>query len=84
MTFLIVSYLILRHLYVLHSSLLVPFLSALAVLTASSLAEARLIGSFCSPAFMMSAVLELQSDGISLSGGGSVAICHHANTNNIS
>lgn len=63
----------------LHASLLVPSLSALAVLSASSLAEARLIGSFCSPAFIISATLELQSRGISLSGGGSVAICHHAN-----
>lgn len=67
-----------------HDYLLLPSLSALAVLTKSSLAEARLIGSFCSPAFMTSAVKELQSHGISLSGGGSSAICHQTNTNNTS
>lgn len=39
-----------------HGYVLLPSLSALAVLTKSSLAEARLFGSFCNPDLMTSAV----------------------------
>ncbi len=77
--YLIGSHLIYSHLYVFHGYLLLPSLSALAVLTKSSLAEARLFGSFCSPDLMRSSVKELQSCGTSLTGGGSCAICQHVN-----
>lgn len=54
-----------------------PSLSALVVFSLSTDAKALLPGSFCSPALIASTVSGLQSGGISLKGGGSVAIWNH-------
>lgn len=54
-----------------------PSFRALAVFSLRSDADALLAGSFCSPALITSAVTGLQSGGISLRGGGSLAICNH-------
>lgn len=60
----------------LYYSGLLPSFRALAVFTLRSDAEALLAGSFWSPALITSAVRGLQLGGISLRGGGSLAICN--------
>lgn len=65
------------------AQLLLPPFRALSVFSLSSNTVALFTGSFWSPALITSAVRGLQSGGISLTGGGSRAICNHHKMNSI-